>query len=1126
MALGTLSDVLRHMRGVYATQEARNLSDGKLLDRFLTSQDETAFAVLMHRHGPMVLALCRRLTGDTHAAEDAFQATFLVLARRAAAIKRKAAVASWLYGVAQRIALRAKTQMAAGRRREKEFAEMPRTQPADDDTSQELLGALDEEIGRLPEKYQAPIVLCYLEGKSHDQAARQLGWHKNSLTNRLARGRELLRKQLVGRGIALPAAGLTAALGTQASAAPVGATLMINTAKAATSFASGQAVADGFITAGALALAREAMKLALGIQAKMVLFVLIAGLAVGGAGVAAYGVNGLQDQPPKVEKGQSPSIKVDKVAPPQKDMAGGVDLLGDPLPEGALRRFGTTRFRHGNQIMAMARSPDGKTIATGGIDGEIRLWDAATGRLDNSFRMAGLVCALRYSQDGTKLVSAGSGDLQHRSKSTGQIVVWDPKTGKPIRTIAKTSNVDSAVITPDGMSIIVSTYRASLQLLDINTGKVRQDFAARLGSPRLALSPDGRMLAGGYGRETQIWDTATGAEKRQLPATDQPLCLVFSPDSKMLATAHLKGNSFEEAFIRLWDPATGAEQWSVKIGTGKSMSGGVFVMSFSPDGRQLACGGINGVTEIRDAKTGNIVRQFIEGKDWILGGVAFSPDGGTLYAAGSDGVVQVWNVATGEPHFQFDQHKGGVFDLSRSPDGKTLATAAGDGTIRLWDLTRGKTRVVLPKFDAGVSSVNFLADGKRLVSSESNGTVRIWDVGTVRELEKLAGPNKGITTRITVSPDGKLLAIGSMQQVRLWDLAAGKEIRQFIGHKGYIIDLSFSADGTYLATSAHSYQDSGVFHEDWTMRVWQIATGEELYCHTGLHPDKPLFTPDGRGVAVSTGKMSNEQERTWVVCDFITGKERPRLGWNDVQAQTLSPGGMWLATAHADGSVRIRDAWTGKEIHRFQADAGHFYRLLWSADGKKLYSAHADTTVLEWKLGWHRGRTAFSADRAWSDLASPDPAKAYEAQCWFLTAADSVALLTSRLKAEQDDGKAQRIRRLIAELDDQRFAVREAANKELTALGESAEPALKQAAAARPSLELRMRIRKLLEQLPPPALTAEEARNLRAMEVLECVGSPEARKLLEGLAKGASDARQTIHAQAARQRLGWQSDGP
>ena len=163
---------------------------GELLERFLSRRDESAFTFLVRRHGPMVLGVCRRILGDPHEAEDVFQATFLVLVRRTRSIRRKESVGSWLYGVAQRIGLRARAQIAVRRLREREAGNMPGARPVDDLTLQELRSALDEAIGTLPEKYRTPIVLCYLEGKSHNQAAKELGWPKNSVTNRLARGRE------------------------------------------------------------------------------------------------------------------------------------------------------------------------------------------------------------------------------------------------------------------------------------------------------------------------------------------------------------------------------------------------------------------------------------------------------------------------------------------------------------------------------------------------------------------------------------------------------------------------------------------------------------------------------------------------------------------------------------------------------------------------------------------------------------------------------------------------------------------------------------------------------------------------------------------------------------------------
>src|SRR5262245_21383476 len=191
---------------------AEDLPDAALLGLFLADRNEAAFRLLLSRHGPMVLGVCRRVLSDAHTAEDAFQATFLVLVRRAASIRKQPSLGSWLHGVARRIAVRARAQATAQRQRERRVADMARSGPLDDLTWQELRSVLDEEIGHLPEKYRAPMVLCYFEGKSYDEAAHALGWPKSSLASRLARGRELLRAGLSRRGLTLSAATLATAL--------------------------------------------------------------------------------------------------------------------------------------------------------------------------------------------------------------------------------------------------------------------------------------------------------------------------------------------------------------------------------------------------------------------------------------------------------------------------------------------------------------------------------------------------------------------------------------------------------------------------------------------------------------------------------------------------------------------------------------------------------------------------------------------------------------------------------------------------------------------------------------------------------------------------------------------------
>jgi RNA polymerase sigma-70 factor (ECF subfamily) len=170
-----------------------------LLEWFVAGQDEEAFAALVRRYGPLVQGVCRRVLHDWDDAQDAFQATFLVLARKAASLAKPEALGNWLYGVAYRTAVKAKARAARRRETERQAASLPRPDPSLDRARHELREVLDEELSRLPEKYRAPLVLCYLEGKTNQEAARQLGCPAGSMSGRLARGRELLGERLAAR---------------------------------------------------------------------------------------------------------------------------------------------------------------------------------------------------------------------------------------------------------------------------------------------------------------------------------------------------------------------------------------------------------------------------------------------------------------------------------------------------------------------------------------------------------------------------------------------------------------------------------------------------------------------------------------------------------------------------------------------------------------------------------------------------------------------------------------------------------------------------------------------------------------------------------------------------------------
>src|SRR5436309_8156953 len=250
MPAASLSHVLRHLRTLSQAQATRDLNDGELLERFRVHREETAFALLVQRHGPMVLGVCRRMLADVHAAEDAFQATFLVLVRKAASIRKWDTVASWLHGVTRRIAVKARLRTARDRALERRSLAMPRAEPCEELTWHELRAVLDEELEQLPEKYRTPLVLCGLEGKTHEQAARELGCPKSSLSSRLVRARELLRTRLTRRGITLSAAAFAGVLAEKATAS-VPALLTIATVRAAM-----QKAGEG-ITASVAALTEE-----------------------------------------------------------------------------------------------------------------------------------------------------------------------------------------------------------------------------------------------------------------------------------------------------------------------------------------------------------------------------------------------------------------------------------------------------------------------------------------------------------------------------------------------------------------------------------------------------------------------------------------------------------------------------------------------------------------------------------------------------------------------------------------------------------------------------------------------------------------------------------------------------
>jgi RNA polymerase sigma factor (sigma-70 family) len=339
MATRRLSVVVEHLRRLAPKGETNSLSDPELLRRFVREGDQDAFQTLVGRYGPMVLGVCRRVLYQAEDVEDAFQATFLVLVRKAASIGRQGSLKSWLYGVAYRTAAHAKVDAARRRAREVHAAAHGPADPLADLTARELLAVLDEELARLPAQYQGPLLLCYLEGKTRDEAAVELGWSLATLGRRLERGRELLRNRLTRRGLALPAVLVPVLLQAEATAA-VPVALTISTITAAAQVAAGRAAA-AVVSARTAALVRGVLRTMTLTKLKAVLTILL------GIGVLAAGAAGLARPQLRPAQGPFAPQAADKEKPAKSDQENlrgtwaGVsgEAGGNTLPADAVKNY-------------------------------------------------------------------------------------------------------------------------------------------------------------------------------------------------------------------------------------------------------------------------------------------------------------------------------------------------------------------------------------------------------------------------------------------------------------------------------------------------------------------------------------------------------------------------------------------------------------------------------------------------------------------------------------------------------------------------------------------------------------------------------------------------------------------
>jgi RNA polymerase sigma factor (sigma-70 family) len=971
MAHTALAALLHYLRSLHNAARGE-LSDRELLRQYVANHDEAAFTALLHRHAPLVWSVCRRLLDNEQDAEDAFQAVFLVLLRKATSLRVGPSLANWLHAVATRIALKSRVTILRRLHHEKRAVMSELSDPYAAVEGRDLRAVLDEELDRLPDKYRVPLVLCYLEGMSYTEAARQLGWRDGTLCGRLARARELLRKRLSRRGLTLSGAALAAL--TESAVAP--ATTVAAAARMAAVFALGEAAGSRAVSSSVATLAQGVLQAMVVAKVKTVvaLVAVFCVLACGG-GLAAHWYWTTKELPPEQTEAPPPAKNAEQ---PLKEPLARSDRYGDPLPKGAIARLGTIRFRHDHASLHLipSFSRDGKVLATG--FNEIRLWDPATGKLLREIRDDYGSTEPFFTPDG-RWVIGGRWLGWEASRQAGHdcfmVRLWDAETGRQLHAVS--TDGKALACTPDGKQLVTVAKDGMISFWDIATGK--RTIQLRGGHKQqvtdLAFTADGKgLVTFCVDHRVCHWDLSNGHLKKsvELMVPRQVHCTCLSPDGLSLAVSP-RG----QGPVFLLDTTTGKERVQLQ----GALAQGGWGLAFSPDGKTLATSQANSTswsdpTKVAfwDSGTGKLLRHFTMPSRAALY-LCFTPDGRTLVAAGEQPRLHLWDVATGKQVHNWPGHEGGISALDFTPDGTALVSGGDEGSVRLWDAKTGKHLRQLQGHRWGITGVAVTPDGKTIISCAVDNFIRLESPDGKESRSILLG-RPGVVHALGISPDGKTVAtFGSKSRVgtvyHIWDLATGKAILERCDPSTVMSSRTFSPDTRLVARIVQGDADGPIatsgggnvaLPPGLTRAVVEdVVSGKEVAAlelpkHTG---NILRFSADSRSLLTSSFQNERREAAGWHydntlhLWELASRKVRKTITWSGrgrFIAAALAPNGRAVATAHDDQTIQLWDLATGKELLRRDGFFSPVRCLAFSSDSRLLASGHNDGTILVWDM--------------------------------------------------------------------------------------------------------------------------------------------------------------------------------
>jgi WD40 repeat protein len=831
-----------------------------------------------------------------------------------------------------------------------------------------------------------------------------------------------------------------------------------------------------------------------------------------------------------------------------------MDADGVPLPPGAVTRMGSLRFRHDGRVVQLHFLDGGKTLVSAG-GGKVCFWEVPGGKETRSKRIPGDIWAM--TRDGRFVASAVRGKTT--TKLETDVEVWDMQQSKRSQVCRGNAQILRAVaLSPDGQTLAVSGEDNTLRIWKVSTGEQlhvlkQEKYAAH----SLAFSANGGLLAWGEtapnvviergkdDRSIHIFDVQKGKQVHQFKNLEGfPLEVAFSP------VADLVADGFGPRLWNLKNPERGQA-------LEENCTNPDFRPTFSPDGSHLAVSAVynnNNEILVWDLRAKALVSEIPLGERFsvINNVLAISPDNKLIAVGLQNGDIGVWRIATKEEFTEHSTLVDGEFQsLMAAPDGKIALTLTSDGLLLGWDVLKGKElyRLNLHKL-GGVRTLTGPA-GNRFAVTAHNGLftqVTLHDLTTGKPLKMIEVENdlpNGLFLAMGTAffPDGKLL-VTTGKQLRFWDTETGKERHLLEAPVELASTVAFSPDGKRLAV--HSLE------------------ADSLKPNLNARPKLEDAEPLGKPIQVfntTTGKLERQlsgARNAGTAMFFVTQdvvpfvgiafagdvfvwdgmNERPLKHWRYMIGRNItrttpqvimSPDGRFLVRLFGGAAPLLVEVATGEFVGNHLGIEGHRGAVTGSCfvdGGRRLITAGTDNTLLTWD--WV-GLLAHLEDSSvaepaqqrdwWTDLESLKASVGVRAVA-FLTQdpKDTIPLLREQLKAVPPRD-ARRIARLITSLDDDAFETREAARKELQELGELADPELRAALKAPHSENHRRLLADLVAELAVRRQDPGTLRSIRAIQVLEYIGTAEAQEILTALAKGEPLARQTKEAQAALARL-------